>query len=511
MDTPMFGDPDLIRSDEESAVETDEPSNPPSESSEDDATSEESDAEPRIPNEEGLSDQDRDQTVHILRDLRHIMEINQRDFVFACGGSLPITTSFTLRWDPLDDSRPASHCKLVINPEATDHNSYQERAVDALVTDMLPAKFGLGGEDVYDEEYRRALQLDPSKFSTNFCPYTSGIIDTITQVLDPALGRDQTLSSVRAELYKLNVYQGPSGHFRAHVDTPRSPSQFGSLVVCLPIPHSGGSLQVRHNGKCLNFDWSNPGIEPAQEPASIQWAAFYSDCEHEVLPVTSGHRITLTYNLYAINPDPDLSRPLPTDLSSPLLQHMESVLDNPHFLSKGGYLGFFTTHAYAHSSASFGLSTHLKGLDKVIWQGFQTLGCGVCMRPVLDYSKLTECWEVDKVPDSGPVVGKYLNIITVEGEPEYWKEHLESKITFGDVIWLNEKDMDEKHMEAQFAYTVYGNEAVSQFVYSWCAIIVGVPGYDEEQGGRMRLRKTFEERTRDWDDPLCTVRLLTKD
>jgi hypothetical protein len=30
----------------------------------------------------------------------------------------------------------------------------------------------------------------------------------------------------------------------------------------------------------------------------IQWAAFYSDCEHEVLEVTSGHRITLTYNLY---------------------------------------------------------------------------------------------------------------------------------------------------------------------------------------------------------------------
>jgi hypothetical protein len=31
---------------------------------------------------------------------------------------------------------------------------------------------------------------------------------------------------------------------------------------------------------------------------SIQWAAFYSDCEHEVKEVKTGHRITLAYRLY---------------------------------------------------------------------------------------------------------------------------------------------------------------------------------------------------------------------
>ena len=31
----------------------------------------------------------------------------------------------------------------------------------------------------------------------------------------------------------------------------------------------------------------------------IQWAAFYSDCLHEVLPVTEGYRITVTYNVVA--------------------------------------------------------------------------------------------------------------------------------------------------------------------------------------------------------------------
>ena len=44
---------------------------------------------------------------------------------------------------------------------------------------------------------------------------------------------------IRAELYKLNVYSGPSGMFKAHVDTPRSDDQVGSLVVALPVAFEG--------------------------------------------------------------------------------------------------------------------------------------------------------------------------------------------------------------------------------------------------------------------------------
>lgn len=92
----------------------------------------------------------------------------------------------------------------------------------------------------------------------------------------------------------LQVYSSPSGKFKAHVDTPRSKHQVGSLVVCLPSVHEGGQLVLRHEGRDIVFDWSGEKGRNA-----IQWAAFYSDCEHEVLEVTAGHRLTLTYNLYA--------------------------------------------------------------------------------------------------------------------------------------------------------------------------------------------------------------------
>ena len=94
------------------------------------------------------------------------------------------------------------------------------------------------------------------------------------------------------------VYSGPSGRFKPHVDTPRSPSQFGSLVVCLPVEHAGGQLNVRHKNEEITFDWASKRDDPGH--ASIHWAAFYSDCEHEVLEVTGGHRLTLTYNLYTV-------------------------------------------------------------------------------------------------------------------------------------------------------------------------------------------------------------------
>ena len=51
---------------------------------------------------------------------------------------------------------------------------------------------------------------------------------------------------------------------------------------------------MRHRTREQMFDWSLTA--PLHEPR-VQWAAFYSDCEHEVHKVESGVRITVVYNL----------------------------------------------------------------------------------------------------------------------------------------------------------------------------------------------------------------------
>ena len=64
-----------------------------------------------------------------------------------------------------------------------------------------------------------------------------------------------------------------------------------TLVISLPVPGAGGELVIRHQGRETVVDMRT------DEPSELVYAAFYADCEHEILPVTDGHRVCLVYNL----------------------------------------------------------------------------------------------------------------------------------------------------------------------------------------------------------------------
>ncbi|KAJ4210947.1 hypothetical protein NW759_012978 [Fusarium solani] len=405
--------------------------------------------------------------------------------------SAPPHPPVTLRWDPRDSMTPAAHCKLNFPIEESSADN-----LDRLLADMEPASFGRGGEHVYDESYRKASKMEPSRFTTSFCPYTSGIISAVSQLLlpNPLSEKQRTL---KAELYKLNVYTGPSGHFSSHVDTPRSRSQIGSLVICLPAQHKGGALEVRQEDQLIHFDWDNMDIEGPQ----IQWAAFYSDCEHEVREVSSGHRISLTYNLYVTRGDGQLSNhPNALDIGhTPVFGHLEELISDREFLPDGGYLGFYTTHTYPHSFSKACLADTLKGVDMNVWQAFQRLGCGVCLRPVLITDPFERRSKPSHIGNKFPLE-RYDWIIDQEKD---WEGLLNEvwgleKLSMEDVVWLNEAD--ERTAQAAFAYVTYGNEPGTDLAYSLCAIIVGVPKYTND--GRMASKTTFDSSgvdEGDWD------------
>ena len=67
---------------------------------------------------------------------------------------------------------------------------------------------------------------------------------------------------------------------------------FGTLLINLPAKHEGGQLVVRapmgvDSGARMERDeyTTNWG-----DDNNFEWIAFFSDCEHEVLPVISGNR-----------------------------------------------------------------------------------------------------------------------------------------------------------------------------------------------------------------------------
>lgn len=150
------------------------------------------------------------------------------------------------------------------------------------------AGFGLGKRTVVDETVRKATAFVRGRFATTFSLEHDlpSLINEIQKQLRPA-----HRGPIEVRPHKVNVY-GPGGKFAAHADT-HYPNLFGSLVVCFPSEFTGGEFVLR---------------PPHEKERVLNWAplsanhwqsiAFYSDMEHEIRPVTSGVRITMTFMLF---------------------------------------------------------------------------------------------------------------------------------------------------------------------------------------------------------------------
>jgi hypothetical protein len=191
---------------------------------------------------------------------------------------------------------------------------------------------------------------------------------------------------VLAKLHKLNVYSAPSGFIRSRVDTPPDKNHSGILVVSLPIAHKGGEMIVRHGphgSRRLMFAFSH-------SLDTIQWAAVYSDCEQDVLTVTSGHRITLTYNLFSTPLLPSrlagLPKPVITAHCMSLHWKLSQALESPSFFPNGRVLAMVLSHIYSHTSKqSCFFSGALKGSDMTSFEICGALKLGTYVRPLTDH------------------------------------------------------------------------------------------------------------------------------
>ncbi|KAH9831433.1 uncharacterized protein C8Q71DRAFT_715313 [Rhodofomes roseus] len=281
-----------------------------------------------------------------------------------CSGTLKLPSEdFLLYYGKGDDVR------------RIDLSTATEESAKHLAESCDSATFGLNNQDVLDESYRKAGKLDRKHFSPAFDLASTGLLGIIETEL---IERNKESPSIRAELYKLNVY-GPGSFFKAHQDTPRSTDMFGSLVVVYPTVHEGGALVLRHGGKEWTFDSSR--IIADQKEPRLAYIAFFSDVEHEVLQVQSGYRITITYNLYYNSPQPSDLPVRPLTFESSLKAALQHLLDDPTFLPEGGHLGFCLSHQYpvesdrgAGAKALSEVSGMLKGSDASLASVFTALG-----------------------------------------------------------------------------------------------------------------------------------------
>ncbi|KAF9555440.1 hypothetical protein CPC08DRAFT_821089 [Agrocybe pediades] len=284
--------------------------------------------------------------------------------------------------EALSNLQELQYCSGTVPLDPESSKLFYEGQKDAQVIDFMnatkedlcrlsvacqPASFGRDQQDVYDESYRKAGKLDATHFVMALNPWASGIVDTVKQVL---LRNRDAGKSVKAQLYKLNVY-GPGSFFKPHVDTPHGDNMFGSLVIVLPTKHEGGSLVFRHEGQESVFDTAAAVSSEATPHAAF--VAFFSDVEHEVLEVKSGYRVTLTYNLYLVDPPkPPVNLGVVPVEGDPLLDVKSTLLKllaAPSMLPHGGLFAFRLKHKYPITPSSTIISevaSRLKGSDATL-------------------------------------------------------------------------------------------------------------------------------------------------
>ncbi|RBR12852.1 uncharacterized protein FIESC28_08442 [Fusarium coffeatum] len=165
-----------------------------------------------------------------------------------------------------------------------------------IITKARQAPYGKGTETFVDTSVRNTWELDPSQFTIISAMWRNYPPNACAKAAEQ-MGINKP---VRAKLYKMLLYD-EGAMFKPHTDTEKIPGMFGTLVISLPSKHTGGEVVMKHCGEKMIYKSSD-------YHTSI--AAWYSDVSHEVLPVTSGYRWVLTYNLAIDKSLPAPSAPL---------------------------------------------------------------------------------------------------------------------------------------------------------------------------------------------------------
>lgn len=214
-------------------------------------------------------------------------------------------------------------------------------------------------------------------------------------------------------IYRSFAPQGPTSHLKKHKVPFKNCMNFGTLVLILPTPHDGGEIDLsfggrytwysnepvewkldksysRYDQKAVRWDPSLALKQSANPAHSIAYIAFYTDVESAVLPITRGHRITVTYHLYFHEISND-NVGLPADVATtPQNVHrssqiLESLLSTHSFFPDGGVLAFGLTHEYP-ALWSLQRSIGTRGILEKSLRGQDAATIAMCKKLGLDVS-----------------------------------------------------------------------------------------------------------------------------
>ncbi|WP_329054808.1 2OG-Fe(II) oxygenase [Streptomyces violaceus] len=257
-----------------------------------------------------------------------------------------------------------------------------------LIAQARQARFGRGEQTLADTSVRDTWEITPDRITLDGPDWDrtlSGVLDGVRT----ALGLPPT-TVLRAEPHALLVY-GKGQFFLPHQDSEKDDSMVGTLVVSLPSHHTGGELVVSHAGRSVVHQASRE---------KLTFAAFYADCLHEVKPVKSGYRVTLTMNLLAERTRPageDGGGPA-ADLAHCLTEHFTEPAEERYAYGRQktappNRLVYLLDHEYTQRGLDW---DRLKGADATRATRLRQAAGQAACEAVLALAEVKETW--DAVP-----------------------------------------------------------------------------------------------------------------
>ncbi|KAE9367525.1 hypothetical protein N431DRAFT_348602 [Stipitochalara longipes BDJ] len=230
-----------------------------------------------------------------------------------------------------------------------------ERDAQVIIAASHAAPFGKGEATIIDENIRKTWELSASSFEIRN-PAWENFLQSIVAKVSEGLGIDLAGTGVRAELYKMLLYD-KGAMFKPHQDSEKAPGMFATLVIALPSKHEGGQVRVNHGGLTKVFETSK------FSEFDSSYLAWFANVTHEIRPVLAGYRLVLTYNLIQSNIGPHK----PTASSINVMTKLRSTLFNwkQNLQNKDvpEILAYLLQHQYTNASLGY---DGLKGQDKEV-------------------------------------------------------------------------------------------------------------------------------------------------
>ncbi|RBQ20615.1 2OG-Fe(II) oxygenase [Spongiactinospora rosea] len=249
------------------------------------------------------------------------------------------------------------------------------------------ARFGRGEQTLTDPEVRDTWEIPSDLVHVAWTDAFEGVLDGMRDELGlPPHCR------LMPELHSMLLYE-TGQFFVAHQDSEKDDAMVGTLVVTLPSAYAGGELVIDHRGQATKHRGSR---------VNVSLVAFYADCRHQVLPVKSGNRITLTYNLLLAGDGigPVAEGPLVGELADCLHSHFTTPVAPPYGgrAERPKRLAYLLNHEYTARGLSW---SRLKGSDAAGVASLRAAAERAGCEATLALAEIQETWDAYD-PDEDP-------------------------------------------------------------------------------------------------------------